>query len=107
MLRPRRKASKRSSESAQPIQFFPCRPYRARGMSPDVPHCTVGCIEPSAERMYQVPSDGLQTTLSARASVAMLDGSGTSPAVPHCTEGCSTSVALDLTYQVPLDGRKI
>ncbi len=76
-------------------------------MSPEVPQATEGGKRPSAERTYQLPFDGRHTTLSARESPAICAGNGASPDAPQATDGSSDRVALDLTYQVPVEGRKI
>ena len=78
---------------------------RASGTSPMVPQGTEDGRRPSAERTYQLPSDGRHTTLSARESPAICAGNGTSPEAPQVTGGRLVRLALDLTYHVPVEGR--
>src|SRR6266508_4857817 len=75
--------------------------------SPFVPHWTEAGQLPPADWTNHVPVAGLQIHLSARESPDICAPRATSPAVPQFTEARSGAPELGLTYQYPVDGRKI
>src|SRR6187399_1769567 len=87
-----------------PVGCFQFPKALSVGTSPFCPNCWIVYEPFELLTMYQVPSDGRNTPMSALPSPSKSPGVGISAAKPN-TYGTYVVVALRLTYQSPSDGR--